>query len=191
MAYDQPYEMFGGDCYGCGYKHSMEGLKVDGVPYEELIAQTPSDNYIEIEPVTGVMTKMVRSYTMVFSIGCFEDAIEGSCQKYSQLPFPSLDAFRNKKWPIYNVTEEITIDHDAFIDSVGYITETHAQIWTWSFVLSMVTVTCLALAACFQCIWWMNTPVDEMIEDRVKRVDRLNTQHEIRNDESEGTAFFF
>ena len=63
---------------------------MNGEPYTDQIAKEPSLNYVEIEPITGVMTHSVRSYTMVFKIRCFENFDEG-CQKYSQMPFPSLN----------------------------------------------------------------------------------------------------
>lgn len=37
------------------------------------------ENYIGIETVTGVMTKMKRSYTMVVSLYCYEKNIISEC----------------------------------------------------------------------------------------------------------------
>ena len=50
---------------------------------------------------------MVRSYTMAYSNSCYEN---DHCTSYAQLPFPSLDKYKNKQIPIYMITEEITID---------------------------------------------------------------------------------
>ena len=88
------------------------------------MATEPSKDFIEIEPVTGVMTRMRRSYTMVYSIHCF-DTQTNECQSYSQMPFPSLDMFKNKQFPVFNVTEELTINHEQFLNLVSYITDAH------------------------------------------------------------------
>ena len=97
---------------------------------------------------------MRRSYTMVFSISSYN-----STTGDDQMPFPSLDNFRQKKFPVFNVTEEIVVDHDMFIDSVSYINTSHNRIYNWSLFLSIITLVCICLAGCFQLIYWANTPV--------------------------------
>ena len=59
--------MYDGNCYGCDGNRAMEQIMMDGRKYSDQIAEIPSENYIEIEPITGVMTHMTRSYTVVFN----------------------------------------------------------------------------------------------------------------------------
>ena len=54
----------------------MKGLKIDGYLIDDYIANFTHSaqlNYLEIEPVTGMLYKMVRSYTMVYSNSCYEN----------------------------------------------------------------------------------------------------------------------
>ena len=139
---------------------AMEFVTMNGQPYKDEVATEPSKDFIEIEPVTGVMTRMRRSYTMVYSIHCF-DTQTNECQSYSQMPFPSLDMFKNKQFPVFNVTEELTINHEQFLNLVSYITDAHLRIWSWSFYLSIISFICLFLAGCFQCIYLMNEPMKQ------------------------------
>ena len=87
----------------------MNNVKVDGVQMSTIVGTEPGDNFIEMEPVTGVTTKMRRSYTVVFSIDSFNTTTGDD-----QLPFPSLDNFKQKKFPVFNVTEEIVVDYETF-----------------------------------------------------------------------------
>jgi len=66
--------MYDGDCYGCDVNRAMEQIKMDGRSYKEQIAMNPSENFIEIEPITGVMTHMKRSYTVVLNFVCYENS---------------------------------------------------------------------------------------------------------------------
>ena len=77
------------------------------------------------------------------------------------MPFPSLDMFKNKQFPVFNVTEELTINHEQFLNLVSYITDAHLRIWSWSFYLSIISFVCLFLAGCFQCIYLMNEPMKQ------------------------------
>ena len=52
-------------------------------------------NYLEIEPVTGVLTKMNRTYTMVLSVYCFDRSTISTCTVSNPLPFPSLLKYNN------------------------------------------------------------------------------------------------
>ena len=126
-------------------------------------------NYIEIEPVTGVMTKVVRQYTMVYSMECGAEISSTACA----MPFPSMKAYSGRQWPVFNVTEEITIDHEAFIESVRYITDAHNNIWTWSYVLSIIAFTSLILACIFQSIYWMNEPIEVPYDERLIKLEML------------------
>ena len=77
------------------------------------------------------------------------------------MPFPDLDEFALVSIPIFNVTESITIDKTKFKVSVKYITNRHNQIWSWSLTLFIIAFICCLLAALFQFIYWMNTPVKQ------------------------------
>ena len=87
------------------------------------------------------------------------------------------------------IREEITIDQDRFMDSVGYIARNHSRIYSWSMGLCLVSFLSLLLAACFQCLWWMNTPVEKPVDWRVKRLEQAEDQAGI-GDESFNRAFF-
>lgn len=121
----------------------MENVIIDNESLGDTIGVEPGDNYIDMEPVTGLTTKMKRSYTMVYSIGVFNDTT------MKQLPFPSLDNFVGKKFPLYNVTEEIEVDYSLFYDSVSYIGECHSRIYYWSLYLTILCFACVLLASCF------------------------------------------
>lgn len=165
----------------------MKGLIIDGKAIDEYVQDSSTgENYMQIEPVSGMMTKMVRSYTMVYSNSCFQN---DHCSQYSQLPFPGLDNYKNKQIPIYMVREEINIDPQELQDSVGYIARNHERIYSWSLAMCLVSFLCLLLALCFQCLWWMNTPVEQPVNYRVKRIEEAEDQQEIA-DESFNQAFF-
>ena len=107
LAYGQLYTIYGANCYGCDADEAMRTVTIDG---EQLTPATDSsESYVEIEPVTGVMTKIYRSYTMVFTLSCFDTQLS-VCYNYGQMPFPDLDEFALVSIPIFNVTESITID---------------------------------------------------------------------------------
>lgn len=72
----------------------MENIYLDGKPFTDQISTSPSQNYIEIEPLSGTMTLMNRTYTIVGGIKCF-DSMVTDCKLYGELPFPSLDDFKN------------------------------------------------------------------------------------------------
>ena len=65
------------------------------------------------------------------------------------MPFPSLNSYVGKKFPLFNVTEEITVDYSQFYDSVSYISESHNRIYYWSLWLTIVCFVCVCLASCF------------------------------------------
>ena len=72
LAYEQLYSIYGAGCYGCDTSRAMENVYIDGQPLAWQVANSSSDNFMEIEPVTGVLTRMRRSYTMVFTLACYE-----------------------------------------------------------------------------------------------------------------------
>ena len=81
----------------------MENVRIDNKTVASWNEDSvPGANYVEIEPITGIMTKMNRTYTMVYSISC---ARNDNCPNYSQLPFPDLDKLKNKQFPIFMVSE--------------------------------------------------------------------------------------
>ena len=153
---------------------------MDGQKYVNQVSLVPSSNYIEIEPVTGTMTKMKRSYTVVYTITCY-DTQTYQCKTYSQLPFPDLDPFKNKQFPVYNITEEITIDPKTFTQSVRYITNEHSRIYSYSLVLCIITFSCLTLACCFWSIFWINEPVVKPVDIRQKKVEDAEKKTEFEN----------
>ena len=67
LAYGQQYKIFGANCYGCDTKRAMENIIMDGKIFSATVDTVPSENFIEIEPVTGIMTRMRRSFTVVYS----------------------------------------------------------------------------------------------------------------------------
>ena len=72
--------MFGAGCKGCNFDHDFDNVNINGKKIAAYMADKQEDvNYIEIEPVTGVMTKMVRSYTMVLSLYCYERNTISQC----------------------------------------------------------------------------------------------------------------
>ena len=117
------------------------------------------------------MTKMHRSYTVTYAIECLED--NGEKCDYVEMPFPSLRAFQKSQIPIFNVTETIEIDNDAFIEDVAIITQCHSNIWTYSAVLTLLAVIFCTIACCFQSIYLMNTPVDKEINERLENLDKI------------------
>ena len=131
---------------------------LDGHSYKSMIATQPSEDYIEIEPVTGATRKMKRSYTVTYSIVCADGSFDG-CSSYGQLPFPSLDPFTKLEIPIFNVTEELYINDDKLVESVSYITKGHGRIWGWSAILTILAFASCTIACCFQSVFLMNTPV--------------------------------
>ena len=189
LAYNLPYLIYGQDCYGCNQDKQMSSVTVDERAYSEQIASTPGEDYIEIEPVTGLMTKMRRSYTVVYDIRCLSDNSE-TCN-YAQLPFPSLEQFKRLQVPIYNVTEEIVIDHEAFIDNVSIITASHSHIWTWSAILALFAFCCFTLACCFQCIYLMNTPVEEKkVSARLQNLEKVQNMPTVGEEHTYNQPFF-
>ena len=70
------------------------------------MASEPQIDYVRIEPITGVTTYMRRSYTITYSLECLTESTQ-PCSTYAELPFPSLDAFKNMQIPVFNVTEEL------------------------------------------------------------------------------------
>ena len=73
----------------------LDNVYVNGVAYANEMGTAPSEDFIEIEPVFGVMTRMRRSYAMVFSPSCFENSKLQDCGQFSHLPFPSLQYFKD------------------------------------------------------------------------------------------------
>ena len=64
--------MFGKGCKGCNFQHDFGNIYIDDMKMEDYFAGNDTDvNYIEIEPVTGIMTSMARSYTMVLTLYCY------------------------------------------------------------------------------------------------------------------------
>lgn len=120
-----------------------------------------------------MVTKMKRSYTMVYSISCFRN---GNCPNYSQLPFPDLDVVKNKQIPMFTVAEELVIDGDKFEAQVGYITHNQQRIYHWSLWLSCIALVCCLLAGCFQFLWLMNTPIKQKVDWNVKRIEEADNQ---------------
>lgn len=90
MAYQQKYKLYEYGCSNCEKDTAMKGVSIGGIPIANYQPPHAGENYIEIEPVTGLMTKSVRSYTMVYSDSCFS---HNNICEYSQLPFPSLDQY--------------------------------------------------------------------------------------------------
>ena len=163
----------------------MENVKIDGEWLKDIKSEEPGDNYIEMEPVTGLTTKFKRSYTMVYSFGVFNETTK------KQLPFPTFDNFVGKKFPLFNVTEEITVDYTQFYDSVSYISESHNRIYYWSLWLTIVCFVCVCLASCFQCVYLMNTPVEQKVSDRLLKLEQLQgNQTEVVDDGNNRKAFF-
>ena len=190
IAYEQLYQIYGAGCYNCSEKY-MQHVKVDGKSYSSQFATSPGDNQLVIEPVTGVMTSMKRSYTMVLSLYCYENGVQ-FCSNYVQLPFPSLDQFKDMQLPVFSVTEEIIIDNDKFIDSVSYITNAHARIVSWSFALAMASLSTCLLAGLFWFIYWMNEPVkQQQVNARVKQLEQIENQTESIKESTEIKRPFF
>ena len=74
----------------------MEHVYINNVPLSDIKETSPGDNFIEIEPITGQMTRMRRSYTVVLSLDCYDFSTVGECSgSYGSLPFPSLKNFKN------------------------------------------------------------------------------------------------
>ena len=85
MAYDQKYQLYGQYCYNCDTATRMESVMIDGESIEHWQEKNPTSdpggpNYIQIEPITGLVTHMERSYTMVYSISCDRNS---NCPNYS------------------------------------------------------------------------------------------------------------
>ena len=167
----------------------MENVYINNVPIEELVASSPGENFIEIEPITGTMTRMKRSYTVVLSLECYDESTVTRCGKPAILPFPSLYEFKNQAIPIFNVTEEMSINRDSLFDSVSYITKSHSRIYHWSYAFTLIAAVCCILACCFQIIYWMNTPVHKEIDERVRKVDDAEKRDEVV-DENYTKPFF-
>ena len=183
MAYEQLYNVYGAGCYGCDTDRKMEHIYINNKPLSELKETSPGENFIEIEPITGQMTRMKRSYTVVLSLECYDFSTVGECSgSYGSLPFPSLKNFKNMQIPVYNITEEISIDHDALVSSIEYITFSHDRIWRWSYAFTLIAGVCCVLACCFQVIYWMNTPVQKMVDERVRKVDDAEREDELVDD---------
>ena len=79
MAYEQLYSLYGANCYNCDTDRAMESVYIDDVPMRDLVANVTSagDNFIEIEPITGVMARMRRTYTVVLSLYCYDHSKVG------------------------------------------------------------------------------------------------------------------
>ena len=58
----------------------IDNVTIADWPTADMNINKTGENYMEIEPVTGVMTKSVRSYTMVYDISCFQNS--GDCSNY-------------------------------------------------------------------------------------------------------------
>ena len=124
---------------------------------------------------------MKRSYTVAFEIKCIDTtaSTHGNLLKaweacaYGQIAFPEWDAFKGRQFPVFNVTEEMTIDPELFVDYVSYITLSHQRIWLWSFILTIIAFSCLLLAGCFQLVYWANTPVKKELSARLKRFENF------------------
>jgi len=58
----------------------MPNVFLDSQPIGTAMQASEADvNYVEIEPVTGVMYKMRRKYTMVLSFLCYERSTIREC----------------------------------------------------------------------------------------------------------------
>ena len=119
---------------------------------------------------------------MAYSISSFNETT-GKLQ----LPFPSLDNFSGCMIPVFNVTEELVVDHDTFITKVSFINEVHSRIYNWSLYLSMITLVCLLFAGCFQLVYWANTPVVKQTNERLRTLEH----HERQNKEVDETVFIY
>ena len=87
------------------------------------------------------------------------------------MPFPSLNGLVNQKFPVFNVTEEIQINHEKFVENVRYINVSHNRIFEWSLSLALILFICLFFAGCFQVIYLMNEPVEQKVDERVQRLE--------------------
>ena len=76
--------MYGAGCKGCNFDQDMANVFIDDQLAEMAFQGEDDDiNYIEIDPVTGVMTKFKRAYTMVLSFLCYERSTIRDCSDHS------------------------------------------------------------------------------------------------------------
>ena len=192
MAYQQLYTIFGAGCNGCDFQHDFGIVNINNQTISEYMGDKQANvNFIEIEPLTGTMTKMRRSYTMVLSLNCYDRSSICNCTNDSQKPFPSLKTYKHQKIPIFSVDEGIEIDKLAFEDSVSYITKKHVRIWLWSLGLAFIAIISLCLACCFQCIYWMNEPVKQEVDARVLRAVAAEHEDEVVDENEQQPIFIF
>lgn len=103
-----------------------------------------------------------------------------------------MEKFVGKKFPLFNVTEEIVVDNTKFFDSVNYISESHNRIYYWSLWLTIVCFACVLIASCFQCVYLMNTPVEQKVSDRLLKLEQLQEKDiEIVEDSNNLRKAFF
>ena len=75
--------MFGAGCTGCNFQHDFGNVLVNGTLLRKYMEDKENaTNYIEIEPVTGTMTKQRRSYTMVATLNCYSHSTIGECNDH-------------------------------------------------------------------------------------------------------------
>lgn len=114
---------------------------------------------------------MKRSYTVVYSTSCLGDSGATNCVFKLQYPLASLyPSYTDKQFPMFNVTEEITIDHDMLLESVDYIASDRKQIYSLTLALTLTTFILILLVCCFQLVYWMNTPVEEKVDERLLKL---------------------
>ena len=76
--------MYGAGCKGCDFSRDMPNVFIgDQLASEYFEGKDDDVNYIQIDPVTGVMTKMHRQYTMVFSFECYDRSKIDPCSDRS------------------------------------------------------------------------------------------------------------
>ena len=108
LAYHLNYKMFGKNCFGCDNDSDnldFSRVYVKGREYKQFIGEAPGDFYVEIEPHTGIMTRMRKQVTVVFSLDC-EKGSGTKCESPA-MPFPALENLSGVSLPAFELTEDI------------------------------------------------------------------------------------
>ena len=126
FAYNLPVFEKARGCYQCPVfaagNHDWTYVSVDGTQYYQ--ASTPSDNYLIVQPDSGLTYEMKKDSTVYMMMTTTKAHVDGESDNYAKAnPFPDLQPYitYQQPFPIYDFSETLTANEKAFIKQTDYI----------------------------------------------------------------------